>query len=508
MSYGKGSIRRKVVDNAQENYCALKKEKCGKGSTNNYSCPQDVRGKGVKMKKPLSIALAGIMAMSLTACGGGASAAGSAATSSGGTEGASSTEAKAAADGAVNLTIWSPTDRESVETWWTEKLGEWNAANPDIQVSREAIDRSDSYAYDNKIATAVTSSSLPDIFYVDGPQVSYYAANGIIVPIDDYFSADDMKDFVPSTVAQCTYDGKLYAMSATESSVAFYYNKEMLKDAGVDVEDLDKRTVDNPITWSEMRTIAEKCTTGDHVGTHVIMDHGEGLPYALEPMYISEGKDYINDKGDSAEGFVNSDEAVKTSAFLAQLIADGYANVEPITDEFLNKGCATMIGGSWEVATLTANADFDWGVTYYPVADDTKKAVSPCGDWSAAISKDCKNVEAAGKFMQWLMSTENVATYASAIAKPATRNSSYENETMADYKNFPLSLMVEQLNNTAVPRPRTPSYASFSTKYAEAMTNIFSAAASDHKVDEAYIKEQLDSVAADFTEDYNTYYSK
>mgnify|MGYP000181694270 FL=1 len=71
----------------------------------------------------------------------------------------------------VNITIWSPTDREQVEAWWTEKIAEWNEANPNIQVSREAIDRSDSYAYDNKIATAVTSNDLPDIFYVDGPQV-------------------------------------------------------------------------------------------------------------------------------------------------------------------------------------------------------------------------------------------------------------------------------------------------------------------------------------------------
>ena len=42
---------------------------------------------------------------------------------------------------------------------------------------------------------------------------------------------------------------------------------------------------DNPITWSEFAEIAEKCTTDDYVGAHIIMDHGEGLPYALEPMY-------------------------------------------------------------------------------------------------------------------------------------------------------------------------------------------------------------------------------
>lgn len=407
----------------------------------------------------------------------------------------------------VNLTIWSPTDTENVEAWWVEKLAEWNEANPDIQVSREAIDRSDSYAYDNKIATAVTSNDLPDIFYVDGPQVSYYAANGITVPLDDYFTEEDLEDFVPSTVAQCTYDGSLYAMSATESSVAFYYNKDYLTECGVDVEDLDSRTLDNPITWSEMLEIAEKCTTDSYVGTHIIMDHGEGLPYALEPMYISNGMDYISEDGTEAEGYVNSEEAVETTAWLADLIAKGYANVDPITDEFLNGACATMLGGSWEIATLEKSAEFDWGVTYYPVADDGT-AVSPCGDWSAAISKDCQNVEAAGKFIQWLMSTENVATYAAAIAKPATRNSSYDEEAMADYADGPRALCVEQLNNTAVPRPRTPSYAVFSTAYAEAMTNIFSDAATNGEVDTDYVQSELDTAAETFTEDYDMYYAE
>ena len=60
------------------------------------------------------------------------------------------------ADDVTNITIWSPTDRESIEAWWKEKISEWNEEHPEIQVSREAIDRSDSYAYDNKIATTLS----------------------------------------------------------------------------------------------------------------------------------------------------------------------------------------------------------------------------------------------------------------------------------------------------------------------------------------------------------------
>ena len=390
------------------------------------------------------------------------------------------------ADDVTNITIWSPTDKESIEAWWKERISEWNEEHPEIQVSREAIDRSDSYAYDNKIATAVTSNDLPDIFYVDGPQVSYYAANGITVPLDDYFTDEDKADFVKSSMTQNTYDGKLYAVGATESSVA----------------------LENPLTTDEVAEIAEKCTTDDYVGTHIIMDHGEGLPYALEPLYLSAGKDYISEDGKEADGYVNSEEAVNTTAWLADLIAKGYANVEPITDEFLNGACATMIGGSWEIATLEQNADFDWGVTYYPVNAETKKAVSPCGDWAAAISKDCENADAAGEFLAWLMNTDNVASYAAAIAKPATRSSAYETEAMAEYKEGARALIVDQLENTAVPRPRTPSYATFSSAYAEAMTNILSDAATNGEVDDDYIQSELDTVAETFTEDYETYYAE
>lgn len=434
-------------------------------------------------KRAPALVLALLMALSLAACG-----------------------RNAKDDGVIRLTIWQPTDKESVENWWVEKLDEWNSAHPEIQVAREAIDRSDSYAYDNKIATAVTSRHLPDILFVDGPQVSYYAANNVTIPLDAYFP--DTSDFAGSTIAQCTYDGKLYAISATESSVAFYYNKDMLRECGVDVDDLDSRTIDNPITWSEMLEIAQKCTTSSYVGTHIVMDHGEGLPYALESMYISKGRDYISADGTTAETYVNSPESVETTAFLAGLIADGYANVDPITDEFLNKACATMLGGSWEVATLEASADFDWGVTYYPVADDTGTAVSPCGDWSAAITKGCEHPDEAGQFLQWLMSTENVATYCAAIAKPATRASAYDEPAMAEYQDGFRALFVEQLQNTAAPRPRSPSYATFSADYAEAMTNILAEAASNHAVDRDYIQSEFDRVSDNFTDDYTSYYAE
>lgn len=429
------------------------------------------------MKKAVSIFLAVTMCISLFGCGAKNTGSDSTASSSDG----------------VNLTIWSPTDTEATEAWWVEKLDEWNSEHPEIQVSREAIDRSDSYAYENKVTTATTSNDLPDILYVDGPTVSYYANNGIIVPLDSYFTKEDTSDFMPATIQQCTYEDQLYAISATESSVALFYNKDYLDKAGIAYpSDTD---IKDAWTWTEFYENAGKLTTSDYVGTNIIMDKGEGLIYALGQFWTEDGTTLISEDGTTADGYVNSKKSVETAKYLAQFISKGYANLDPVKDEFLNGYAATMLGGSWNIADLEAS-DLNWGVSYFPVADDGT-AASPTGDWSAAITKNCENQDEAGEFLQWLMSTENVATYADSLAKPAARTSAYDQ--MQGWDEGARALMLWQLQNTGTARPNSPSYSVLSSGFATAMLNIFTGADA---------QSEMDTVAADFDENYETYYAE
>ena len=203
----------------------------------------------------------------------------------------------------------------------------------------------------------------------------------------------------------------------------------------------------------------------------------------------------ISEDGSEADGYVNSAASVETAKYLAQFIENGYANIDPIEDEFLNGYAATMLGGSWEITALEAS-DLNWGVSYFPISDDGN-AVSPTGDWTAGITKDCGNVDAAKEFLQWLMNTENVATYASAISKPASRTSSYDQ--MEGWNEGARALVLWQLQNTGVARPSSPSYSILSSEFATAMLNIFSG--SD-------VQTEFDTVAAGFDEDYSTYYGE
>lgn len=451
----------------------------------------------MKMKKAACLFLAGALVTGLTACGGSGSTGGavsqaSIAGGSGSSEGAQGGTSQSTGE-VTNLTIWSPTDTEAIESWWVEKLAQWNAKNPDIQVSREAIDRSDSYAYENKVSTAATSNDLPDILYVDGPNVSYYAANQLIVPMDSYFTKEELADFMPCTIQQCTYDQTLYAISATESSVALFYNKDYLDKAGIAYP--SDSSIDGAWTWSQFYEYAGKLTTDDYVGTNIIMDKGEGLIYALGQFWTENGVTLISADGSEAEGYVNSAASVETAEYLAKFIAEGYANLDPIKDEFLNGYSATMLGGSWNIVDLE-QSDLNWGVSFFPVSD-SGKASSPTGDWSAAITKNCAQADAAGKFLNWLMNTDNVATYADAVAKPASRTTSYEQ--MEGWDEGTRALMLWQLQNTGTARPSSPSYSVLSNDFASALLNIFTGADA---------QSEFDTVAANFDENYATYYQQ
>ena len=393
----------------------------------------------------------------------------------------------------AKIVIWSPTDAQGIENWWAEKITAWNQEHPDLTIARQAIDRSDSYAYENKITTATTSNDLPDILFVDGPTVSYYAANGTIIPIDDVYTDEDKKDFMPSSIQQNTYDNHLYAIGPTESSVALYYNKDYLDKAGIEYpSDTDIRKA---WTWDQFYENAKKLTTSDYVGTNIVMDKGEGLIYALEPFFLENGANFVSDDGSKADGYVNSKESVETMEYLNKFIQEGLANVDPVKDEFLNGKAATMLGGSWNIADLE-KSDLNWGVSYYPVSNDGK-AVSPTGDWTAAVTKDCKDPDSAKQVLQYLMSTDNIADYASAIAKPASRTSSYDK--MTGWDEGARKLFLWQLQNTGVARPRTPSYSVLSQGFATAILNVFSG--SDAQT-------ELDTVASDFQDDYDTYYAQ
>ena len=190
--------------------------------------------------------------------------------------------------------------RESVESFNEAYDGTYFA---DI----EFVPRNDSGGgYSDKVNASVMAGGLPDVLTVDGPNVSAYAANGIIQPLAD-LTEEEESEYLPSIIEQGTVNGDLYALGVMESSVGFYYNKDIIEEAGIEIPDAD-----DPWTWSEFLDILEELKP--------LMDEKDGYPldmtfpvgetsiYYYAPFVWSGGGELVSDDGLTVDGYFNSDQ--------------------------------------------------------------------------------------------------------------------------------------------------------------------------------------------------------
>ncbi|TCK07632.1 UNVERIFIED_ORG: carbohydrate ABC transporter substrate-binding protein (CUT1 family) [Anoxybacillus amylolyticus] len=387
-------------------------------------------------------------------------------------------------DKAIKLTVWAPEYSEQTMKVYKEIIAAFNEENKGkIEAKIEFIPRANKYAYEDKISTAASSNSLPDLLMMDGPNVSNYADAGIIQPIDDV--VDDKSAFVDSVITQGTFDGKLYTLAPTESTVALFYNKKMLEEAGIH----PPTKLEDAWTWNEFYEAAKKLTNKEKgiYGVNWTLDYGEWIIYFSGPFVWSNGGDFIS--ADTKKAKINEPEAVEALTFLQKFTKEGLVNLQPTPDEFETGKAAMMLMGSWEWNKLKDYPETEWGITYYP-RSPKGKVVSPSGDWCFGISASTKHKKEAGKLLNFILNKENVLKVAKSENKPAARHDSFEE--MKEWNEFPLSVLKDQVLHTAHPRPRTTSYPILSQKYGEAVQNIFLG---------ADVKEQLDKVAKAYEED-------
>lgn len=388
----------------------------------------------------------------------------------------------------IRITAWVPKGNQDENAYYKRKIKEFNEDyKGKIQASIELIPRGNGYEYENKINTAATSKNLPDVISMDGPTVTNYADVGIIVPIDNYISEEEKSDFVPSIINQGTYKDKLYTLGTSESSVLLFYNKEILDKAGIK----PPSSLDEAWTWEDVYEVSKKLNKDGVHGIDLNWDLGEGQIYGLAPIIWSEGSEILSKDGKTANGYVNSKEAVEALTYYQKFATEGLMNLQPLPNEFEEGKSAMYLTGSWEFAKLNNDyPNFEYGVTYYPASSKTKKTVSPSGDWNWGITSDSKNKAAAAQLLKYLTSKESVKEYCEMVGKPPSRKSVLD--SIKDYDKYPMTILKDQVLNTAHTRPQTTSYPVLSKEFSSAMQDIRTG---------ADVKSALNKIVKRFEED-------
>jgi len=308
------------------------------------------------------------------------------------------------------------------------------------------------------------------VLTVDGPNIAAYASNGIIQPLAK-LTEKEKSVYLQSIIDQGTYKDKLYALGAMESSVGLYYNKDILKEAGISIPDAD-----HPWTQSQFLDILAKLKPVMDKKNGYALDMtfpvGEATIYYYAPFFWSNGGNMVDETGLSVDGVFNSKENVKTVSYFQSLLKNKYMSKVPIDHLFESGRAAFKIDGAWEVNTLyTSYPDVSFGVAPYVVGDSWNgERYAPTGSWAFAASSKTKHIKGATELVKWMSGVDSgKRLWEKSKSFPSTYEAYETIDVFQKDENY--KALYYQLSNYGHPRPKTPAYPQVSTSFQQVLEN-------------------------------------
>ena len=259
-------------------------------------------------------------------------------------------------------------------------------------------------------------------------------------------------------------DGKVYGAPAVIESLVMYYNKDLLKEA--------------PKTFAELEELAKDSKyafAGEDGKTTAFLADWTNFYYAYGLLagnggYVfgQNGKD-AKDIGLANDGAIKGVEYAKTwyeKWPKGMQDTEGAGNL--IQTQFQEGKTAAIIDGPWK-AKAFKDAKVNYGVATIPTLPNGKDYAAFGGGKAWIIPSSTKNLEAAQKFVDFLVSTEEQkAFYDKTNEIPANT----EARSYAEGKNDELTTAVIKQFQNAQPMPNIPQ---MSAVWDPAKTMLFEA---------------------------------
>ncbi|CAL9630927.1 ABC transporter substrate-binding protein [Streptomyces sp. enrichment culture] len=220
-----------------------------------------------------TLALLGVSALALTACGG-------------------NTDESAGGKTRITVNCMPPKSAKTDRAFFEEDVAAFEKQNPDIDVvPHDAFPCQDPKTFDAKLA----GGQMEDVFY------TYFTDARHVVDINQ---AADLTPYVKELKSYgtlqkqlrdiYTVDGKVYGIPRTGYSMGLIYNRALFEKAGLDP---DKP----PATWAEVRTAAKKIAGlgGGTVGYADYSAQNQGGWHFTAELY-SQGGEVVSADGEKA----------------------------------------------------------------------------------------------------------------------------------------------------------------------------------------------------------------
>jgi multiple sugar transport system substrate-binding protein len=228
-----------------------------------------------------------------------------------------------------------------------------------------------------KVQTSTAVGEAPDIMTYHASRIPLGVSQGLL----DEITADDLAkmglssdDFAGSTWDAVTVDGKQYAVPLDTHPIVLYYNRDLLKKAGVLGDDGRPKGMGSKDEFTA--TLQALKDSGVEFPLGSVTADGNFMFRTVYSLMCQQGGELMTDgtflAGDNGKKLENALGVLAgwTKAGLQSTYSDYPATVALFT----SGKAAMMINGVWEVPTMTDLAKdgklFDWGAVEIPVVFD------------------------------------------------------------------------------------------------------------------------------------------
>ncbi|MET3558866.1 multiple sugar transport system substrate-binding protein [Streptococcus rupicaprae] len=272
----------------------------------------------------------------------------------------------------------------------------------------------DADQYATKLQAAISGGNIPDVFYVEQHNLMAYVDNGVLLDITGYVedSGFDLDNIWEYGVNTYRYDGKkvgqgpIYGLPKDLGPFALGYNKDMFKEAGLELPDTD-----TPYTWDEFVDVSKKLTKDtDGDGKVDQWATGFNVNWSLQAFVWSNGGDWVNEDKDTVT--VDTPEFAEALQYFADLqnvhkVTPSIADAQTLDtyQRWMNGEIAFFPVGPWDMSTY-AKLGFEYDLIPWP-AGKTGKPATFIGSLGIGASSKTKNPEKAAKLVEYLSASKD-----------------------------------------------------------------------------------------------------
>lgn len=316
-------------------------------------------------------------------------------------------QAALAADaGKITLTFANWADAEAATRPGIEKIiQDFEKLHPNIEIQSQAISFSE---IARQLVLRVRSGNAPDVAELAGNDTILLAQTGKLQPLDSYVGAKEMAELKPSSLEGLRQHGKLIAFPWTQSPAGLWYDKDIMRKAGLNPNDPPK-TIKQ--LMDDMAAIKKSQPS--------VIDIG--LDTTNRPFGLISNWSWMRTFG--ADPLANGGKAADSAAMQAYLTwmrsvaQHGYTEVGQKIGEFRPLAAQDKVAFLWDQVLVQGviqsvnhmpDAEFyqHWGVATLPVGPSGKPYAFDGGHQLVMFSSSAHK-QAAWAFINYLATSAN-----------------------------------------------------------------------------------------------------